>query len=623
MRRRKPFFCTGLLVAVAFTIIPAFLTAQGNDPFGQPAGPIDLAPAAAPSPTPLDNLLSAPLPSEAPAAQPPASGTEDLASQEQLVKQRTVKDMQEQIRSLFSESQFEAAIDKCEELLRIDPTNSTALLMRERAQRYLVSSSIPPTPVQPQATPAPLKTAAPADGTAATVPGPAEAEPIVVAPPVAEAPPKNALRLSPLIIVVLVLVVLAVLAGGILLWLKNRAVVVPVIPKTSSAGGNAHALGGLVTQPGFFEFDGNGSVSSKPAPFHDQKTMVEVAANRPPAAAAPSSTGETSGKEEEEIDFHPIFGDDDVAKVEPVPVAETKAPQEPVLAEPVRAASASRVDIDLSPILVEAPPAPAGGESSGSSVDEAPRAPSAPKIPAPLTMKTPQPPSIPIDISGMAAPDESRIPAPGDRPAAPPVGLDIAPAALFASGPAADQTASGNPEALSYNSLMFGNDATQGSVPRNTAPAAADDLTLNTFNQEYSSLMFGNVADETKMPPGIAPEEKKPAPTAEEIDKQAPKLVVHDERASNSSDATLILRPAKAEAKASDEEQTVAPVAPSAPKISMFDRQRAAGAAALAAGDLPKAVHCLSIAVSLKPSDKETRDMLEEARARRAAAQKS
>lgn len=42
--------------------------------------------------------------------------------------------------------------------------------------------------------------------------------------------------------------------------------------------------------------------------------------------------------------------------------------------------------------------------------------------------------------------------------------------------------------------------------------------------------------------------------------------------------------------------------------------------AALASGDLAKAVHCLSIAASLKPTDKEVRELLEDARAKKAAA---
>lgn len=49
-------------------------------------------------------------------------------------------------------------------------------------------------------------------------------------------------------------------------------------------------------------------------------------------------------------------------------------------------------------------------------------------------------------------------------------------------------------------------------------------------------------------------------------------------------------------------------------KVSMFDRQRDAGKEAMDAGDYAKAVQCLSVAASLKPTDKDVRALLEEAR---------
>ncbi|HMX63754.1 MAG TPA: hypothetical protein PKD58_11870, partial [Candidatus Sumerlaeota bacterium] len=239
-----------------------------------------------------------------------------------------------------------------------------------------------------------------------------------------------------------------------------------------------------------------------------------------------------------------------------------------------------------------------------------------PKAPAPLKPKAPQPPVVPIDIAGMAAPEQDAPrPVSGERPS-PPAAMDFAPASLFETKPA-EQTASGNPNALSYNSLMFGNDATQDNISRDAPASSTDDLTLNTFNKEYSNLMFGSVADETKMPPGMAAEEAPKQATAPA--KVPDQIVIHDQPVT-SLEATAVLTPAATSGKPGEGDQTAIVNPPGAPKISMFDRQRAAGMAALASGDFAKAVHCLSIAASLKPTDKEVRELLEDARAKKAAA---
>ena len=631
MRRKIPLFSPGVWIALALVITSSFVAAQGENPFAQPAEPASFDPSAAPapSPTPVDNLLAAPLPSEIPGAPAaPAAGVnvEDLSSQEGLAQQRQVKDLQEQIRKLFSESQFEAAIDKCEELLRLDPTNSTALLLRERAQRYLVSNSAPPTPVVAAAplatTPVPLdpsQVAPPATdaNNPAAVPPVADSAP--VAPPVV--PLESSSKISPLMIIAIVVVVLVIIAAAVVVFLKRRGPQVPVIPKAAApaagAGGYLAAAGSGVTQPGYFEFDDMSHSPTKPAPFYDQKTTFEgnreFSSGQTPLPTADDfiSNGALDDMEEEPVAAS-ASGAANAAQAQPEPSGR-------------REPSASRVDIDLGSIMVDAapaaqdaphPPAESPMDIAAAAAPEPAPASVPPKAPAPLKPKAPQPPAIPIDISGMAAPEkESPKPASGERPS-PPAAMDFAPASLFETKPA-EQTASGNPNALSYNSLMFGNDATQDNISRDAPASSADDLTLNTFNKEYSNLMFGSVGEETKMPPGMAAEEAPKQATAPA--KVPDQIVIHDQPVT-SLEATAVLTPAATSGKPGEGDQTAIVNPPGAPKISMFDRQRAAGMAALASGDFAKAVHCLSIAASLKPTDKEVRELLEDARAKKAAA---
>ncbi len=623
MRRKIPLFSPGVWIALALVITSSFVAAQGENPFAQPAEPASFDPSAAPapSPTPVDNLLAAPLPSEIPGAPAaPAAGVnvEDLSSQEGLAQQRQVKDLQEQIRKLFSESQFEAAIDKCEELLRLDPTNSTALLLRERAQRYLVSNSAPPTPVVAAAplatTPVPLdpsQVAPPATdaNNPAAVPPVADSAP--VAPPVV--PLESSSKNSLLMIIAIVVVVLVIIAAAVVVFLKRRGPQVPVIPKAAApaagAGGYLAAAGSGVTQPGYFEFDDMSHSPTKPAPFYDQKTTFEgnreFSSGQTPLPTADDfiSNGALDDLEEQPMGIPAAaVGSVKAAQAQPEPSGR-------------REPSASRVDIDLGAIMVDAAPAESQVDIAAAAPEPAPAS-VPPKAPAPLKPKAPQPPVVPIDIAGMAAPEQDAPrPVSGERPS-PPAAMDFAPASLFETKPA-EQTASGNPNALSYNSLMFGNDATQDNISRDAPASSTDDLTLNTFNKEYSNLMFGSVADETKMPPGMAAEEAPKQATAPA--KVPDQIVIHDQPVT-SLEATAVLMPAATSGKPGEGDQTAIVNPPGAPKISMFDRQRAAGMAALASGDLAKAVHCLSIAASLKPTDKEVRELLEDARAKKAAA---
>ena len=211
------------------------------------------------------------------------------------------------------------------------------------------------------------------------------------------------------------------------------------------------------------------------------------------------------------------------------------------------------------------------------------------------------------------------MPATGQFPSAPVRSTQPAPdatsadalsfnSAMFGAPPAPtkmpDPGATNDPLAASFNSLMFGGDQTKAvpGIPKPSAAQNSDDLTANSFNKEFNNVMFGSGSDETRAPGG-----KLPVPAALDPFAAPP---APPTAASLGAD-TLAFAPAGI---------TALPAADaSVPKASMFDRQRDAGREAFDKGDFAKAVQCLSVAASLKPGDKEVRDMLEEARKRRRA----
>ncbi len=258
------------------------------------------------------------------------------------------------------------------------------------------------------------------------------------------------------------------------------------------------------------------------------------------------------------------------------------------------------------------------------------------------TEKTSEPPpSAPesmdgIDISAAAPPvqqgekDQKEAPPTDEKSDA--IALDISapaePAETPAAGdqPAGEQTTGGETEGgLTFNSLMFGSGDDQKESSEEEAPEEEsqldEDMSQTTFNQQFSNVMFGAGSEETKVPDA--------APSNSAGDEA--KLTAGKE----GDEQTLVLGavnpPPRSEEKTGEETRVLGddkppeeklgetlPIAESEKKpVSMFDKQRLAGVEALNSGDFPRAVQCLSVAASLKPSDQEVRGLLEEARKKR------
>ncbi len=553
-----------------------------------------------------------------------AQQVENVGSQEDLAKQRKMKELQDEIRNLFSEGRFETAIDKAEELLILNPGDATATLLRERAQRYLASGMAPPTPVAPAQilpTPTPIPTAEPAAVAGAEAPVSGTDQPSEAHTPAASSTSSEGGMMGMILKVVGALVGVALIAF-LVLWLKSRKLSLPkVAPVRSLAAGNLAAsasplgmMGGLssaapVTQPGYFmdvEPD-PATLQTQQATVYDENTNVEAMGAKDKSQripmmneqdrlamadlpTAPGNIGSSGG----DVVVDGIDGIEDEGETIALPKA--PAPAAPDI-------SGLRLD---APRAKSEPPAPKPVAPDPVTIPEmAPRpAPPAPK----------PPPKPPMDIAAMLPPLEDENP---PTPAAASAGLDLAPPSLFAP---ADQTASVDPAALSFNSLMFGTESTQDKAPA-AAAASSEDLTLNSFNQEFSSVMFGTGTEETNMPSvtgAPAAPAAANAPAAEES--QAKTVVVApitQKAVEHDGGETISLAPAS-DARDLAEAETIAPVA-AAPstKVTMFERQRDAGKAAYDAGDFAKAVHCLSIAASLKPSDKDIRALLDDARQKR------
>jgi hypothetical protein len=151
------------------------------------------------------------------------------------------------------------------------------------------------------------------------------------------------------------------------------------------------------------------------------------------------------------------------------------------------------------------------------------------------------------------------------------------------SAPKATAPKPAEDDGQTFNSLMFGSEQT--SAPRPAPPADAGEQTFN-------SLMFGSEQTSLGNPP---------APSAADAD----------------PDATAALPPIGGTKARPEDIKAAANVG--AAKGGMFERQFQAGKAAMDAGDYARAVQCLSVAASLRPNDKETRELLAEARRLRGA----
>lgn len=525
----------------------------------------------------------------------------DTGSREDLAQKREILRLQESIRFLFSQGKYEDALRECDALFKIDPNNPTAVVIKDRTERRLAQGELaPPSASVPSPTSTPGGETPPDFATGTT--GSQESPTVSVAAPESFPEPEPLRRSAPpardwkkialmggggLLALILIVVVVVRMRSR-----RSPAPATKVPMVTAAAMGTGPTLAAFApdpsqppTQPGFFDFDER---PDQMATRHDDGSLDEKTNVEPPwagekTAQLPVSAIRAAAEEEE------------LAASE-LPTVPSSPPliEERVTQENLEVASVPAVPVGFSEPLV------AKGSSSG--MARAPRAFSAEEgeprsAPEPIRHAAPKPlPQPPIDIAAMLPPIEEPLLERKLVKEGAPASLDDPSGSLFGL----DQTASKDPQAQSFNSLMFGSDSTHGEEPKGT-----DDLTMNSFNKEFSSVMLGAGAEETKSGANAGRDE--------------------DEHA-DPNEATLALSPSRPpaapQADTSNEETLVIPApqpAAGSSKASMFERQRDAGKEALHAEDYPRAVHCLSIAASLKPSDKEVRELLEEARRKRQA----
>ncbi len=600
-----------------------------------------------------------------------AQEVQNLEEQEELVRDRDILTMQQRIRLLNSQGKYVEAIREAEALLAIDPNNSTALMNKDIAERRLAAGETG-TPDRAEETArelTPVDIAQIRQNIAETSSGPVEsgirqvdiaapARPTPAPAPVRSSGPSLAFGL-PLMAFIIggAVLLLAIVLIVLFRWMRGGRREAPLAPAPAAAAtGLANAGGGM-------------PAPSRGYVVHDQVTAVEdeeEEQDSPPAAA--SAPTEPALADDDNLRFDNLV-------VEEKPDREQKSGEFGNLGIDYSSAddsaySASQAD-DAYQTKGDAFASAPAEKATGGPPEEALDVSSATGE-EPLVADTAEQKYHPgvssredIDISAAAEPpaEETISLSPiGDESSAPPrsqgdqdaVDISQTAAPLFeASSPSSQPHApesSEQDDALTFNSLMFGG----GTGETEEKPAAAEtdaekgegeDLTLTSFDREYSSVMFGEGVEETKMP-GVDPDapaaSHQPAPAEEEQTVFLNPMAESSKGVADSTplfegtggeesgkqdiseEKTVMLDMSKApggerraEAPKAEAEASESTVIAEKPKQTMFERQRTAGKAALEAGEFGKAVQCLSVAASLKPSDKEVRAMLEEARKKR------
>ncbi len=644
-----------------------------------------------------------------------AQQVEQLEEQEELTKKREILLLQERIRLLYSQGQYEDVVVEAQDLLRKDPGNSTAILMKDLSERRLAEGSTEPPssagslPLSgevdlestgyrdylPDETPTPESTPAPGESRATPAPGATQEATGQQGDETRERQKKSVMevmygdtqkreqgkfKLAVYITSLLGLIALVSLAGGGIAWLRAKDYAPSETSATAASVGRAMQIGDMPTNPqtqsggGVHspsqqsqqgtaqagQFEQESPAYNRQEPVHDMVTQPgghDQEDQEQPQAEAPAEPPKTeeapapqearqpaaSGEQEEQVSSIGIdySGTDDAvfSQSQAEDIAQTQsdpfkqAPAEPVSGEEQQQQDDDdSVKLDLSYEDEEEPKAEADPQAT---TDQQ-------KYAAGVT-----PPSTEqeeTEIHQGSPPSEGEEsgteetlavgPAPGDANIE-----DEKTAIGFGGGegseeeseetrvsegqPAAQQ---GSEEDKSYTSIMFGagesegEDEQEGEEGSESEGAGDEDLTLGSFNREYSDVMLGSGAAETKMD-GVAGE-------SEEKGGDEATVQLGASGAAGGEDQTRQLSPEEQKTEEDEGERTVE-IEPQAaetqidhgsesqPKKSMFDRQYDAGKEAMENGDFARAVQCLSVAASLKPGNKDVREMLDDARKKR------
>lgn len=598
--------------------------------------------------------------------------TEDLSSDPALEEKRRSTELRERMTALYAQGRYNEAIDVANEILNLDPENGIAYLYKNMAETRIMEGRTAPPVVTNLPTPAPRPTPEP------YVPPPVQ--PTVRKSSFSMSDIKDNPVLMGIVIVLGVLVLVAIVLG---IYVMRRPKEEPVYATAAKKPGGkkgsmtdmptqkgSSMLSDMPTRGGLADMPTGGSLADMPTGgrpidrptkrgLADMPTASEpVYANRPaPAAADPHPSVHHTNE--------PLVSDDEIPRPvmkhsPPVaPVAVVAASSTPPAPEPDDELKSS-ISLDLSDSQVDdiqatghgpmdapaAPPfTPTGSKSTGSRSMPLPpiagaaaagaaagfaaapppdTATGAPPLSEGDTVLPAKPGSVPLFVGGdddpFAAPPPSLASAPPAKRPAPGKPPTSIPAPASSTGVQKDE-----PTGLSYNSLMFGGDAPpslagapkppakQPAKPPASVPEPVEDpdnLTKTSFNRQFNEVMMGPGAEKTGIHIDMsAPSGEGDAPPA-------------------GSEPTHI--PAKVSAKPAlelDATQQIEPVtaAPNPAQVggasssSMFQRQLEAGKAAFNGGDFAKAVQCLSVAATLRPTDMEVRALLDEARKKRRA----
>lgn len=554
--------------------------------------------------------------------------SDDASQQTDLSRRRRVLLLQERLRLLYSQGQYEEVVDEARTLLQIDPGDKTAYLLKDLAEQRLAAGDTEP-PSQPgnisslppgitledtgyqeildrAPTPAPRPTDAAAPGTepgeqaAAETDGPKKVDLMTAL----YGESRGQERAKPFNMVLFFstlagLIAVITLAGGGIVWMRAKDLAPAETAATAASVGRAMPLedmptaqhgsqaaqSEMPTQPGQYE---------EQEPMHDMVTRPDIAASSP------------EEEEEEEQQPEPALNTEQMdalaSETIDAPIQIDKAPQEPreekegvgsmgidysgtddalfsqsqaldvtaTQSSPFDEAPEERVD-DGQPDTSDSVQLDLEEFESQSKQQEPEQQATtgdafAPDIAPPATE--------PASGIALGQEEEKEQPASSEETAFDDDVLDIAPPA-GAPGSAGQEK--------SYNSLMFGmEDEQQPATQDEKEPV--EELTTGSFNEQFSDVMFGAGAEETRIPG----EKEEKEEDADEMDQ------------------TVRIEPPASGGEASG-----------TPKPSMFERQRDAGKQALDAKDYARAVQCLSVAASLKPGDKDVRTLLEEARQKR------
>ncbi len=580
-----------------------------------------------------------------------AQGTEDLSGDTNLESQRQVEALMDRMRALYAQGRYNEAIDVANQVMSADPENKIAFLFKDMSERRLLEGRTSPPVVSTLATPSARPTPAPIE----------YLPPPVIVPKKRSSFSLKSIKSNPvvltIVIVVAVLVVVAIVLGVVVMR-RGR-------DKAIGGGGRRDGLTDMPTQ--------KSSLTDLPtrkglADMPTQKGLADMPTARGGVAdmqtrqdgggglygmqepAPPPPTPQPAPRKAPiETGMSPLVSDDEVRRPQFAP-APALAP--PPAAEPAHAASSpeskSYLNLDLSDSQVSDVEATAHGRMAGTSAPPfAPSGPSgAPKSKESRSMQLPpmappadiaaqgppdtQPPPIsmapPVDIGGddpFAAPaplfdagGDDSFAAPPPSSVAPPSGVVSAPLIMKAAAPPAPAPADEKTvdPAISFNSLMFGAapdpPSAVGLPPAPAKPSAAadeDNMSKTSFNRQFDEVMMGPGTEKTgialDLGPAVEAAKDKTQAVPSPSKKAAAALPQQD------LDMTVEIEPVTAKPQTAG--------LGSASSSSMFTRQFDSGKAAFNAGDYSKAVQCLSVAATLRPTDMEVRQLLDEARKRR------